>query len=631
MDGDGRLVLRARLGDRIALDEIYERYADAVHTVCLHVLGDAHYAQTATQTTFALAVQGRLSPLSDPERLCDWLAELARAASLNQPLLTRNMHTRMADGPVARDLDPIALLRSAVLVPAPPAIRTALARTFDTMAAKLAREAAAAGLPPVASLRPSFTARTPVERPMVVPVAPTDNAAAEPAVPAQVPAAAPVVLTKTAATVVDLVKRPVVVDLVKRSAEVAIAEPTIADPTIAEVIADPTVAELAMAEPTSAEVADVRTAAAATGEVGTDLVLAGESVADGDEIGHDLVTFVPRPRTVAVARPTLVNGAVVFPTRYPVEEDFFDGDTGPLPTIARTVAAPLPLPRDRYPGWDIRWMPVAREDAAAQARSGPRFAAEDDDENTLLADVSGPLGPPRPPARTASPELRLRPALTVAASLVIAIAGVTTAVNWPSTDLRVGSLQPGVPDVVAVVPRSATPSATAKSKTVVDHPMVVAGAYTDLPASGLSSGAALAVPMPFGSSTGDNVVIKMAGGKVVTTPAGKVSQKPIVANTPPVTVPPVTDDPAPPPVTVPPVTVPPVTIPPVTVPPVTIPPVTVPPVTDEPAPPVTVPPVTIPPVTVPPVTDPPVTQPAPVTEPPVTDAPADPTPSTANA
>ena len=54
---DARLVGRALDGDRLALGEIYDRYADRVHTMCLHMLRDHDEAADVCGEVFLVAFQ----------------------------------------------------------------------------------------------------------------------------------------------------------------------------------------------------------------------------------------------------------------------------------------------------------------------------------------------------------------------------------------------------------------------------------------------------------------------------------------------------------------------------------------------------------------------------------------------
>jgi RNA polymerase sigma factor (sigma-70 family) len=74
---DPDLVAQALAGDRAALAAIYDRYADRVHDLCRHMLGDADEAADVCAQVFLVAFS-RLGQLRDPERLRSWLFAIAR-------------------------------------------------------------------------------------------------------------------------------------------------------------------------------------------------------------------------------------------------------------------------------------------------------------------------------------------------------------------------------------------------------------------------------------------------------------------------------------------------------------------------------------------------------------------------
>jgi len=77
MASDGELVQRYVAGDRAALGDIYERYADRVHDMCMAMLHSSDDAADAFQDTFLIAAQ-KLDGLRKPERLRPWLYSVAR-------------------------------------------------------------------------------------------------------------------------------------------------------------------------------------------------------------------------------------------------------------------------------------------------------------------------------------------------------------------------------------------------------------------------------------------------------------------------------------------------------------------------------------------------------------------------
>jgi RNA polymerase sigma factor (sigma-70 family) len=74
---DPDLVTQALDGDRAALAAIYDRYADRVHDLCRHMLGDADEAADVCGQVFLVAFS-RLGQLRDPQRLRSWLFAIAR-------------------------------------------------------------------------------------------------------------------------------------------------------------------------------------------------------------------------------------------------------------------------------------------------------------------------------------------------------------------------------------------------------------------------------------------------------------------------------------------------------------------------------------------------------------------------
>jgi len=74
---DAALVAAALAGDRQALGRIYERHADRVHTMCVHMLGDRHEAADVCGDVFLAAFE-RLGQLREPARLKPWLFAIAR-------------------------------------------------------------------------------------------------------------------------------------------------------------------------------------------------------------------------------------------------------------------------------------------------------------------------------------------------------------------------------------------------------------------------------------------------------------------------------------------------------------------------------------------------------------------------
>jgi|GEM_PF-4480738 len=78
---DAVLVDRIRSGDRAAITELYDRYADPIHAFCHAQLRSDADAADATQDTFVTAVE-KLHQLREPSRLRPWLYSIARREAL---------------------------------------------------------------------------------------------------------------------------------------------------------------------------------------------------------------------------------------------------------------------------------------------------------------------------------------------------------------------------------------------------------------------------------------------------------------------------------------------------------------------------------------------------------------------
>ncbi|WP_198939429.1 MULTISPECIES: hypothetical protein [Pseudofrankia] len=105
--------------------------------MCLVVLGDPTVARAAAGTAFALVARTRMNPLSEPDRLRSWLLELARGSAL---AWSGSPQARSA--PVPHGVSAEEMIDGAV-VPAPTSLRAGLARTFDRAASAAAHERAA--------------------------------------------------------------------------------------------------------------------------------------------------------------------------------------------------------------------------------------------------------------------------------------------------------------------------------------------------------------------------------------------------------------------------------------------------------------------------------------------------------
>ena len=74
---DATMVASALAGDRQAMAAIYDTYADRVHTMCVHMLGDRDEAADVCGEVFLVAFQ-KLPQLRDPSRLKPWLFAICR-------------------------------------------------------------------------------------------------------------------------------------------------------------------------------------------------------------------------------------------------------------------------------------------------------------------------------------------------------------------------------------------------------------------------------------------------------------------------------------------------------------------------------------------------------------------------
>jgi hypothetical protein len=82
---DAELVASARSGDRGALSEMYDRYADRLYDLCTSVLRDADAAFDAMVDTFVLAAL-ELYRLRRPDKLESWLFALSRQQLLGSDI-----------------------------------------------------------------------------------------------------------------------------------------------------------------------------------------------------------------------------------------------------------------------------------------------------------------------------------------------------------------------------------------------------------------------------------------------------------------------------------------------------------------------------------------------------------------
>jgi RNA polymerase sigma factor (sigma-70 family) len=78
---DAELACAAAAGDRAALGEIYDRYADRLHDFCIGMVRDREAAADCVQEVFCTAAV-QLTKLRDPDKLRPWLYAIARNEAL---------------------------------------------------------------------------------------------------------------------------------------------------------------------------------------------------------------------------------------------------------------------------------------------------------------------------------------------------------------------------------------------------------------------------------------------------------------------------------------------------------------------------------------------------------------------
>jgi RNA polymerase sigma factor (sigma-70 family) len=136
---DAELVRRVLGGDREAMADMYDRYADRVHTMCVHMLHDDDEAADVTAQVLLVALQ-RLSQLREPRKLRAWLFAIAR-----NEVYTRSKH-RSRERPVegVEDMSMLSLDPSGFQVAGPdvteelhPVDSAALATLIQTAAGGL--------------------------------------------------------------------------------------------------------------------------------------------------------------------------------------------------------------------------------------------------------------------------------------------------------------------------------------------------------------------------------------------------------------------------------------------------------------------------------------------------------------
>jgi DNA-directed RNA polymerase specialized sigma24 family protein len=522
MDGDAQLVARVRHGDRQAFDDLYDRYADDVFSMCLLVLGDPAVARAAAGTAFALVARTRMNPLSEPSRLRSWLLELARGSAL-----AWSGSPQARSVPVPHGVSAEEMIDGGV-VPAPASLRAGLARTFDRAATAAAHERAAhdrLAAQSAAVGRPADAA------------APTSNVTATAAavglafVGPPATSATPVTSGGAPATGARAASQPTTVVRLRKAADPGGAGTDAAEPA--------TVA----GGHGNGQHGDGQDG---QDEDGQDGDAAAAHQVDLTKHGSDPAAPLETRRLAVLARqdppaglPGTAPAAVAAAAHAQPDVDFTAAIDPP------TLDVPL-------------YLPINHDHSDEPTHYGHRGSPF-----VLVGD--GQPGSPRPTA----PDWRTRPMIAVAASLVVAVAGLTAALNWPTPGAELSAED--FPDVSIAAP-SLAPTAPSGA------------ARTDGPTGG-SASVTTVVPTVAGAFTsrpprfGEPQVVRRDAGK------GEVARIPIVqaptagqtvpapATTPPATTPPITKPPTTPPTTKPPTKPP--TVPPTT-PPTTKPPTTPP-------------------------------------------------------
>jgi len=115
---DTDLVARAVDGDRDAFGALYDRYADRIYDLCVHMLRDSHEAADACAEVFLVAAE-HLGRLRDPAKLKSWLYAItrnevyrrSRRRQREQPVDTTDERVVAMSAPVVDDVsDPAAMV-----------------------------------------------------------------------------------------------------------------------------------------------------------------------------------------------------------------------------------------------------------------------------------------------------------------------------------------------------------------------------------------------------------------------------------------------------------------------------------------------------------------------------------------
>ncbi|MBX6389478.1 MAG: RNA polymerase subunit sigma [Frankia sp.] len=433
---------RVRRGDRQAFDDLYDRYADDVFSMCLLVLGDPTVAQAAAGTAFALVARTRMNPLSDPSRLRAWLLELARGSALAWSGSPQARHGQ----PVPHGVSAEEMIEGGI-VRAPASLREGLERTFDRAAAAAAHERAA---------RERLAAHAAATGSLPT-IAPPPEAAPSAAELEQKRRTRKLIIGGALAAATDAARGlgDAVSDL--SDAATVIGGPTpvghgvgnLADSGTGDAaarvgnLADSSSSDVAHAAGNLAESGAARTVEAkgawltkkATGQRQGNLADTGRGV-------HDAPTNIAGARVNRPGELFRADRAVRGQKNHPVDP----------PTVDVEVPEP------------------ARNMFGGHGAAGP------------LHPVNAPY---QPAALRHGPDWRTRPAIAVAASLVVAVAGITAALNWPTSGSQLAADNP---QQIVAPPVTTTESPVATNEppmTIAEPPPgvvpTVAGVFTSRP------------------------------------------------------------------------------------------------------------------------------------------------------
>ncbi|WP_049807076.1 hypothetical protein [Pseudofrankia inefficax] len=423
-----------RRGDRQAFDDLYDRYADDVFSMCLVVLGDPTVARAAAGTAFALVARTRMNPLSEPSRLRSWLLELARGSAL-----AWSGSPQARSVPVPHGVSAEEMIEGAV-VPAPASLHAGLARTFDRAASTAAHERAAT----------EHLAARNLPRPRTTEAAAALTGAA--ALAAQGGGDVPA----TGAGLRDAASEPELVGAAAGSADVEDATVGAASHEAAaqhEASEAPTHAVKA-GQADSAQGHELETLAEVTLDAAANVARAAKTAGrfSRKSAGHGTKAARPAAGDLA-AHATADHGTVAGGAS-------LGGHAGGADQPVALVKRSLGVAAESADDLDVDPPTLDTELPANVLPFAPANPFYSDDQ--FYADGQGaPLVPIDDleirHGRGLSSDWRTRPAIAIAASLVVAVAGITAALNWPTPSANLSA--ENFPDAAIVAPSLVVSSA----------------------------------------------------------------------------------------------------------------------------------------------------------------------------